>query len=305
MPNFWKVVVENDDGTESEYLVRQDLPLAVSVNDLVDKFTAFAGGFDILDDKLDPNWYVQCLCFLWALKKLNPDWEVGRLLGAGIQTIKSLAGVGQISAPTGISDLVIQIPLAYFPDGEHESLRRYDHIRFTLAGEDYTSRIWEVDVVGGNVELMLDPVQDFTGSGWAVPLGYPIAVTGLDAIVIEYRKLPQLDNAPLFFMDDPVKEQVDRFIQQIYDLFKAHLFAGKVDYQWLISQGRFDRLVEFLDRVRAVETNFVLCSDVPATEEDAVPAITELTPTDSANFITFLATLVIDQDYIETYVFGT
>lgn len=305
MPDFWKVTVENDDGTESEYLVRQDLPLAVNVNDVVDKFTAFAGGFDILDDVLDPNWYVQCLCFMWALKKLNPDWEVGRLLGAGIHTVKSLVSVGEIEAPTGILDLVIRIPLAYFPDGEHESLKRADHIKFTLAGGDYYSRIWEVAVVGGNVELSLDPVQNFTGPGWAVPLAYAIAVTGLDAIVIEYRKLPQLDGVPLFFMDDPVKEQVDRFIRQIFDLFKAHTFAGKVDYRWLIGQGRFDRLVEFLDRVRAIETNFVLCSEVPATDEQAVPAITEITPATASHFITYLATLVIDQDYIETYVFGT
>jgi len=305
MPDFWKVTVENDDGTESEYLVRKDLPLAVDVNDVVDKFTAFAGGFDILDDVRDPNWYVQCLCFLWALKKLNPDWEVGRLLGAGIRTIKSLTAVGEIVAPTGISDLVIRIPLAYFPDGEHESLKRADHIKFTLVGDEYYSRIWDVAVVGGNIELSLDPIQDFTGANWSIPLSYPIAVTGLDAIVIEYRKLPQMDGAPLFFMDDPVKEQVDRFIRQVYDLFKAHMFAGKVDYRWLIGQGRFDRLVEFLDRVRAVETNFILCSEVPATDEQAVPALTEITPTTASHFITYLAALVIDQDYIETYVFGT
>lgn len=304
MATYWKITVENDDGTTSEYFVDQTVPLSVGANEVVEKFTAFQGGLDIYDDVVTPNWYVQFFCFLWAIKKLNPNWEVGRLLGAGIETTKTLVGGAAIESTAG-NDIFITVPQTYFPDGEHESFRRHDFIAFTLAGNDYRTKLDDATLVGSNIVFQLDPDQPMDGPGWAVPLAHPIASTPLDSFTIEYRKLPQYDENPIFFMDEPEDEQTQRFIQQIYDLMKTHLFAGDVDYRWLIGQTRFDRLIQFLDRVKAVETNYVLCSELPSVDEFYPPAVEETTPTDATtSFLTFPAVLVIDQDYIETYLWG-
>lgn len=412
MTDYWKIVVANDDGSESEHLVRQDIPLAVNANQTVARFTSFLAGVDVMDEVLDPNWYLQMFCFIWAIQRLNPNWEVGRLLGAGIQTSKQLVGTGSISslgtggaqvdvlgvgagdsvtvagvlftwvvsggtgtqwttpkqlaaainanvpnvtaavvgttvmvrtndtiwtnalllaatytvaaagltwerwggaalAPGGqfniegdylLTQITLLLAEAYFPDWE--SLRTKDLVTFTFSPDVYQTRIASVSYASGVITILLDTAQNFTNLGGA-SLVHPIAPVVPDEIAISYRRLPRFDDSPIWYMNEPVSEQTQRFIQQIYDLLKQHLFAVNIDYHWLIDQQRLDRLTAFLDRVRAVETNYVICSELPAVEEEVTPAVVESSPSFAANYLAYLAFLTIDVDFIETYIFGT
>jgi len=416
MPDQYKIIIENADGTESEYLVRSDLPLGVTAGQAVDKFKSLLAGVDVYDDVITPNWYTEFICFIWAIARLNPKWEVGRLLGAGITTSKVMVGHGSVEselrggaqidlraagpgssvtvkgsvftynanpttlaqwrtgeqlafaieesfpdlqaiyrngflflytrsfgftnptllagsytvASTGLAgftrlggdalipagqfnieaspsapqawagaQIKITIGTAFFPD--YESLRKNDTIRFQLSGVDYETKISRVEVSLPAIDIYLDLTNDFHDHGVG-PLAHPIASTLLDEVEITYRRLPQLDDNPLFFMDEPIKEQTDRFIQEIYDYLKNNTFGVKVDSNWLKDQERIDQLVRFLDRVRAVETNWIMCSDLEGVDELGVPFFVETTPSSGGSFFdTLPAYLIVDQTYLDQH----
>lgn len=416
MASEYKIIIENDDGTESEFTVRADVPLAIQPGDTVEKFQALLAGVDVYDDVLTPDWYTEFFCFLWAIARLNPDWEVGRLLGAGITTTKILvghgsfessfrggaqidiraAGVGSsvtvkgtvftynanptsltewrtgdqlvfaiqeslpdvravyrngflflytrafgytgnaglladgftiasagMAAPTRLggdalapggqfnveaspaapqawagAQMKIVLGTSYFPD--HESLKKNDLIRFQLGGIDYTTKIAEVNVSPPAIEILLDLTNDFHDAT-AGAIAHPVAVTLLDEVEITYRRLPRLDDNPLFFMDEPIREQTDRFIEEIYDYLKHNTFGVKVDPNWLKDQGRLDQLERFLDRVRAVETNWIACSDLEGVDEIGVPFFVETTPTDASHWDPLPAFLIVDLNYLDEH----
>lgn len=283
------VDILGDDGVMRRFTV-SNMPVAVAPQERVDRFTALGAGLNVIDHITEPDWYLRFPLFLYAIERFGSTFEASALLDKGVRSTYRVSAIADYDAATHsivITPTALDWKLMEDLNGQEcrttifQGANRFD-TRLVPQARNFNN-VPAIEDLGWGFRVSFDAAFPFT---------MPPAAATPTTVEFEFERQRRFDQD--FIFDEYVKEHVDPIAEQLYSLLRANLFVVELTQDMHPSQERMELLFTLLERVRAVETNYIVLGELPALS-DAMPidTATEDTPSDAAaNFAQIPAFLV-------------
>jgi len=283
------VDILGDDGVLRRFTVT-GMPVAVIPQQRVDRFTALGGGFNVIDHVTEPDWYTRFPQFLYAVERFGATFETAALMDKGIRSTYKISAIADYDA---VTHSIVVTPTAFdyrlvadLNDQEcratiFQGANRFDTRLVPLARN--INNVVAVEDLGWGYRLNFDP---------AFPFLAPPAPATITTVELEFERQRRLDND--FVFDAYIKEHIDPIARQVYSVLRSNLFAVEISEDVRVKQERMELLFTLLERVRAVETNYIVLGSLPALADSVQIDATDESPADDpARFVQIPAYLVM------------
>lgn len=286
--NISKIEILGDDGVLRKFTLT-GMPVGVIVSQRVDRFTALGKGMNVIDEFTEPNWYRRFPLFLYAIERFSSGFETAALLDKGVTATYRISAITDYDA---LTHSIVVTPTAFDFKLVEDLNRKAGRATIFQGSNRFDSRIIPsvtppggyppaVEDLGWGFRITFDPAYTF-----AVP-----PASGVPTFVeFEFEKQRRLDVD--FIFDEYIKEHLDPVATQVYSVLRANLFALEITPDLRVAQDRLELLFKLIERVRAVETNYLVLGELPALSDDVPVDITESDPTSAANFAQIPAYLI-------------
>jgi len=264
----WVVTIEGDDAVTRSFALTGMDP-AVVPGTRVGRFTALGDALSVIDDANTPDWYLTQPAFLYAVERLSTHFDTAALFDKGLRSTYRVTATD----PYDVALHSIDISLSSFDFRLLEDLNNQQRARCTLffGATRYDSRVLRVEELSDRFRVFLDPAYTFTG----IPGTNP-------AVEFEFERQRRHDLD--FLLDEYLKEHLDPVAAQVYSVLKHNLFLVQITKGLRVDQERMELLFLLLDRIKAVETNYIIVGAVSDQADDLPMAVAEDDPTTGTNF---------------------
>lgn len=287
----WTVDVLGDDGVTRRFTLL-DMPPAVSVGQRVERFTALGAALTVVDAVSDPAWNRALPLWIYGIERFGNLFNVAALWDKGLRSTYRVSAIADYDAV----DHSIVVTLTALDFRLLEDLNgQFCRVTLFQGAARFDSRIDPVAVfrvpavenLGWGYRVRLDRAYTF-----AVPPA-PIGIGGPIFVEFEFERQRRFDLD--FILDEYIEEHIAPIDAQLFALFRFNLFVLQLTLPRGPSPERAQRLIQLAERIRAVETQYLILGEMRA-EQDAVPlGVTETAPDTPANFFqTTVAFLVND-----------
>lgn len=271
------VDILGDDGVVRRFTVN-NMPLAVTVTQRVDRFTALGGGLNVIDHVNEPDWYQRFPLFLYAIERFGTTFQASALLDKGV---RSTYRVSAIADYDGVTHSIVVTPTAFdwrlVEDLNGQECRatifqgasRFDTRLVPQARN--SNGVPAVEDLGWGYRISFDP---------SFPFAVAPAPATITTVEFEFERARRFDQD--FVFDEYIREHIDPIAEQIYSILRANLFAVELTAEVQSTQERLSLLFTLLDRVRAAETQYIVLGELPALADTVGIDGTDATPSDAA-----------------------
>ncbi len=233
LQNITTVTVEFSNPGIVDIELPRGIRASVKPGDIVTPLQSLATGVTLLDSS--SNWLERFPWLLYALEERSPTFQPASHIGRGVQVTSDRTMT--YNTPVTRLDMVGPLDL---PEG----LRKGDRVSFWDGVTTFVNIVASVSEDRRTAFLTDHSLLTVPGNGTAV------------TVTFTYRVRPGLDAG--WFLDQADQGYIDEMNQRLFDLFKTFLFAVEVDAALLKDSAAMQNLIEFLDSVKAAETDYIL-----------------------------------------------